>query len=202
MFNGLKPETQALAEPFLRSEKTFVNGIEKGNRNLLTNLRKKYKIEIPLQNIQDSSRAKFSYVGTIHVPKNPKTLDGVLNKRHELFEGKNLFKNQNPSYFTKIKKMQKDQEDLLRYDASLNMDWNIFSKKFESLRKRNNNLSTEITNKQSPYFSHYSSNVLKDEHKLVANTPRSHKTNLFKFRKHSGEAADLKKRFGINYGIN
>lgn len=268
MFNALKPETQALAEPFLRSEKTFIKGIEKGNRNLLTNIKKKNKLNLIFKNSNEPLENQVElfnpFRGAFHHHKKPlapsgfqltvkrrvKTLDDVITKRHEVFETQEAINHRrdyipylrmnskNSKYNHKLSKKIYDkhkhnltepknkylpngtylnndkrtpeyikfERDYVQHEDAAANEFSSLVKpihKFNPINLGSTNGRDQLMISDNPlYFSHMNPNVLKKEHKVLANTPRSHNTDLFKHRQNSGEATDVSKKFNLNYGIN
>lgn len=218
VFNSLSEVAQQRVEPLLRPEKTFVLGIEKGNRRLLSALQKHIKKSLKFENVKDGefiSRAG-KQVTLMGVAKHPRTLEEALGKRHEIFEAqqitgqkklsKKLRKIDNlPDYENNLDILRNRMHGLRKYyrrsgkDPALEdridraMDY-VLSRMYKN--SENSKVAPSI---RSQFFTHRNPQVLVNESQLMRGTPKAFKTSTFQYRHQSGEVDALKNQFNIVY---
>jgi hypothetical protein len=228
IYNTLSEAAQQKAAPLLRSEGRFIKGIEKGNRRLLSELQKTRRESIKFTDFGSNLNGSMYYArhdGPIQmsVQRYPKTLNGAIIKRHEIWEAQQATgtKKLGPT----LRKLDKVEESMLESRRLQHREqMKRLSGKIRRMRtyavehpekadraykahdylERQMNLHMNYYKPKNPirngYFSHYNPQILVNESKLMKETPRSFNTDLFKTRHKSGEVEDLKNRFNINYG--
>jgi hypothetical protein len=223
MYNTLSEAAQQKAAPLLRSEGRFVKGIEKGNRRLLSELQKYKKQSFKFTHSKGVGEEFFDHNDhnnlIFNVKKYPKTLDDAIGKRHEIFEAQQVLKVKGLS--KELKKFDIPQPDFEKnIDILRNKKNNIIQdylknkdnkpNKSDRVFKAIDYLDSKISKNfvgaamnpkvKDKFYSHYNPQVLVNESKLMNITPRSHNTDMFKYRHKSGEVQELRNRFKFDYG--
>jgi hypothetical protein len=165
MYNTLSEAAQQKAAPLLRSEGRFVKGIEKGNRRLLSELQKRERKSFVFNNIKNSLSSnvfrvrddgifqisKFKNNDIVaNIPKNPKTLDEAIVKRHEIWELQHMLKHKNVNKSLSAKYRQNAAKNNQITDFNTKLD-----KQLSIINKRRNVTSANMLmmdDKESPVY--------------------------------------------------
>jgi len=220
MYHTLSSESKVLAKKFERPTEQFVSGIERGNNNLIEEMKRKRKgLNVYIFDNHTNPSSQWEPASnnlTLRVAKNPTNIHDALIKRHEIFEGqqitgtkglgkhlKKLQKQYNNHPAVKERKaISQRQSNLMKYVLNNKDKPNLSERflrasRFLSDKKLKAMKLSPLDNPSSSFHGHHNPQVLINESKLVKNTPGSE--SFFAMRNEGKELEDLKKRFHYNY---
>jgi len=224
MWHTLGPEAKALARTVERPTERFVSGIERGNHQLIEEMkRKKPGLHVGFKNELSEPKAVWNEAKNslvLHVAEKPNTLRQAISKRHEVFEGQQMtgtkglgrrlkkFQkrydlNNGPHTDQEFFALGKRREGLEKHMETVRHDPNArarFRKINHYLERKEDRNWAQMTAFPNPNYvgGHANAQVLFNESKLVRQTPGALEEYL-KLRNSTAEIEELKKKFNFNY---
>ena len=158
IFNTLSDQAQERGASLLRPESTFIKGIEKGNRKLLSALQKREKKSFKFINPKEHSGSFDPSTFIMKAKKHPKTLNDAIIKRHEIWEAQQSLGHKNIDKkliqnFKKAPKFEKRYNDLIQRKNKINNYLNShtpYKRVMESMYKVEDEISHDFMGSHTP----------------------------------------------------